>query len=133
MKTKDLMEKRGRLVADMRQLTEAPSGEGGDLSHRTRPTKFDTMKAELTAIEKQVDRQRHLDEAERRMNGETIAGSGDGRLDNELRNFSLRKAILSQMPGHDEDCAGNANSARRIARRSGRTVPGHRRSDVGIS
>ena len=113
MKTKDLMERRGRLVADMRQLTEAPSGEGGDLSHRTRLTKFDTMKAELTAIEKQVDRQRHLDEAERRMNGETIAGSGDNRLDAELRNFSLRKAILSQVPGHNEDCARERELCRR--------------------
>lgn len=94
MKTKDLMEKRGRLVADMRQLTEAPSGEGGDLS-ADEATKFDAMKAELTEIEKTIDRQRHIDEAERRMNGETIAGSGDGRLDNELRSFSLRSNSLA--------------------------------------
>ena len=52
------------------------------------------------------------------------AGSGDNRLDAELRNFSLRKAILSQVPGHNEDCARERELSGEIARRSGRPFQG---------
>ena len=99
MKTKDLLERRSAVVAAMRGLTEAPTGDGGDLSNE-QATKFDTLKAELTALEKSIERQQLVDEAERRMNGEHIAGTGDGKLDDELRKFQFRKAILTQVPGH---------------------------------
>ena len=68
MKTKDLLERRNALVGSMRQLTEAPSGEGGDLSNE-QAEKFDDMKGEVAALEKSIDRQRALDDIERRMNG----------------------------------------------------------------
>ena len=108
MKTKDLLEKRSRIVADMRSITETPTGDGGDLSSE-QSTKFDNLKAELTALEKSIERQQLVDEAERRMAGENIAGTGDGKLDDELRKFSIRKAILTQVPGHNEDCSRNVN------------------------
>jgi HK97 family phage major capsid protein len=123
MKMKDLLERRGRIVSDMRQITETPSGDGGDLSTE-QATTFDAMKAELTTLEKSIDRQRLVDEAERRMNGEHIAGTGDNRLDAELRSFSLRKAILSQVPGHNEDCQRERELSSEIARRSGRQFQG---------
>ena len=44
MKFKDLLEKRGRVVTDMRQITETPAGDGGDLSAE-QSTKFDALKA----------------------------------------------------------------------------------------
>jgi HK97 family phage major capsid protein len=118
MKMTDLLERRGRIVSDMRQLTETPTGDGGDLSME-QASKFDAMKAELTTLEKSIDRQRLIDEAERRMNGEHIAGTGDNRLDAEMKNFSLRKAILSQTPGHNEDCSRERELSSEIARRSG--------------
>jgi hypothetical protein len=102
MKMTDLLERRTRTVAEMRSITEAPAGDGGDLSSE-QMTKFDTLKLELTTLEKNIERQQLVDEAERRMTGERIAGTGDNKLDAELRNFSLRKAILSQIPGHSED------------------------------
>jgi HK97 family phage major capsid protein len=123
MKTKDLLERRGRIVAEMRQLTEAPAGDGGDLSSE-QMTKFDNLKSELTALEKSIERQQLVDEAERRMNGERIAGTGDGKFDDELRSFSLRRAILSQVPGHSEDCGRERELSGEIARRSGRSFHG---------
>jgi HK97 family phage major capsid protein len=123
MKTRELLERRGRLVADMRQLTEAPSGDGGDLSAE-QAAKFEAMKTELQGLEKAIDRQQLIDEAERRMNGQQIAGTGDNKLDTELRKFSLRKAILSQVPGHSEDCSRERELSNEIARRSGRAFQG---------
>ena len=123
MRMIDLLERRSRLVADMRGLTEAPAGDGGDLSTE-QATKFDNMKAELATLEKSIDRQRLVDEAERRMNGERIAGTGDGKLDDELRKFSIRKAILTQVPGHSEDCGRERELSGEITRRSGRTFQG---------
>ena len=123
MKTKDLLEKRGRIVADMRQITETPSGEGGDLSVE-QSAKFDSLKSELENVEARIARQQVLDDVERRMSGQHIAGTGDGRLDAELRSFSLRKAILSQVPGHSEDCGKERELSGEIARRAGRAFEG---------
>jgi HK97 family phage major capsid protein len=123
MKMTDLLERRTRTIADMRSITETPAGDGGDLSNE-QATKFDTMKAELQTLEKSIERQRLIDEAERRMNGEHIAGTGDNRLDAEMRNFSLRRAILSQVPGHSEDCGRERELSGEIARRSGRPFQG---------
>src|SRR5262245_2247508 len=103
MKLSDLLERRSRIVADMRAITEAPAGDGGDLS-ADQATKFDDLKSGLAAIERSIERQTVLDEAERGMVGQTISGSGDTKLDSELRNYSLRRAILSQLPNVQEDC-----------------------------
>jgi hypothetical protein len=123
MKMKDLLERRTRIIADMRSITETPTGDGGDLSNE-QATKFDTMKAELQTLEKSIDRQRLIDEAERRTSGKHIAGTGDNRLDAEMRNFSLRRAILSQVPDHNVDCGRERELSGEIARRSGRPVQG---------
>jgi HK97 family phage major capsid protein len=117
------MERRHTIVASMRSITEAPSGDGGDLSAE-QSQKFDSLKAELASIEKAVERQTVLDDAERRMQGQHIAGTGDNRLDAELRQFSLRKAILSQIPGHNVDCSRERELSAEITRRSGRTFQG---------
>ena len=92
MTTRDLQEKRASLVTEMRTITQSPSGDGGDLSAE-QTEKFNSMKAQLEQVEQQLARQKYLDEAERRMQGETISGYGDNRLDDALRDFSLRKAI----------------------------------------
>jgi HK97 family phage major capsid protein len=122
MRTKDLLEKRTTLVKEMRQIAESPA-ENGDLSNE-QATKFDGLKQLLEATERQIERQTAIDEAERRMNGQQIAGTGDGKLDDELRTFSLRKAILTQVPGHSEDCGRERELSAEIARRSGRAFQG---------
>lgn len=123
MTLRELREKRARLVAEMRQITDKPAGEGGDLSAE-QATKFDAAKAELAKLDAQIDRRHVLDEAERRGAGETISGSGDDRLDQALGEFSLRRAILAQVPGHTEDCGRERELSAEIARRAGRTFQG---------
>ena len=88
MTLRDLLEKRASLVLEMRKIADAPSGDGGDLSAE-QTTKFDSLKAELDGIEKRIERQKLLDEAERRMQGESLSGNGDNRFDDALRDYSL--------------------------------------------
>ncbi len=123
MKLKDLREKRDRLVAEMRAIADDPKGENGDLSD-DQATRFDDMKGEMEGIERHIERQQVIDDAERRMNGEHVAGTGDDNLDAELRGFSLRNAILSQMPGHNVDCGREREMSAEIARRAGRPFEG---------
>lgn len=92
MKLKDLQERRAILVGEMRQITEKPAGTGGDLSTE-QTQRFDTLKAELQTVEKSIERQAFIDEADRRTQGTQIHTSGDERFDAACRDFSLRAAI----------------------------------------
>lgn len=125
MNLRDLNERRAVIVTEMRALTDKPSGQGGDLSAE-QSTKFDGLKSELEGIEKSIGRQRLIDEAERRMKGETIAGTGDNKLDDALRDFSLRRAICSQVPdlAHQVDCGRERELSAEVAKRAGRSFQG---------
>ncbi|HOI96238.1 MAG TPA: phage major capsid protein [Syntrophobacter fumaroxidans] len=122
---KDLLEVRGRLVASMREITDNPKGEGGDLSDE-QSKKFDDFKLGLASIEKQIERQTFIDEAERRMQGQQLTGNGDNRLDDELRSFSLIRAIASQVPDMADkvDCGRERELSAELQRRSGRKAQG---------
>lgn len=117
---KKLLEQRAAIVAKMRAITAAPAGQNGDLSEaQTRA--FDDHKTELDRLEASIERQRVVDEAERRMEGKPIHSSGDDTLDTELRKFSLVRAMASQVP----DLAGRVDIGRErelsqeLAKRSG--------------
>ena len=121
----DIIEQRGKLVADMRKIADNPKGEGGDLA-KDQAEQFERMKGDLASLEKRIERQQVLDDAERRMQGQPISGSGDEHLDEALRGFSLRRTIASMVP----DIAGSIDIGRErelsqeIARRSGRNFQG---------
>lgn len=122
---KDLLETRARLVASMREITEHPAGTNGDLSDE-QSAKFDDFKLGLTSLEKQIERQAFVDEAERRMQGQPITGTGDNRLDDELRNVSLIRAIASQIPDLADkiDAGREREISAELQRRSGRKAQG---------
>jgi len=122
MTTRDLLEKRANLVSEMRQITTAANGDGGDLSAE-QSQKFDSFKTQLEALEKQIQRQHFLDDAERRMAGEPINGNGDHRLDAELRGYSLTKAIAGAA-GLSVDWGREKELSTEIAKRSGRSFEG---------
>lgn len=92
MTLRELLEQRASLVVEMRAITSAPAGDGGDLS-ADQAAKFETAKRKLEALEQRIARQQTLDEAERRMQGTPITGAGDNRFDEACRDFSLRAAI----------------------------------------
>lgn len=120
MRLNDLLERRAVLITEMRALTNKPAGESGDLSAE-QATKFDSFKAELEGIEKRVERQRVIDDAERRMSGETI--HGDKRLDQEIRGYSLTRAIAGAA-GLDVDWGRERELSQEIAKRSARSFEG---------
>lgn len=109
----------------MRSLTSAPAGDGGDLSAE-QTTKFDSLKTELEGIEKNIERQKLIDEAERRMNGESLTTRGDGRFDDLCRDFSLQRAIASQIDPRSVDAGREIEISKELSRRSGRAAQGIR-------
>ncbi len=120
MSLRELLERRSKIVEEMRAITNGPAGEAGDLSGE-QSTKFDTLKTELAGVEKKIERQQAVDEAERRMQGTPIHSSGDGQLDAELRKFSLVRAIASQVPDLAAriDCGREREISNELAKRSG--------------
>jgi hypothetical protein len=119
---KKLLEQRAALVAKMRAITAAPAGTNGDLSAE-QSTQFDAFKTELDGIEAKIQRQQVLDDAERRMQGQPVAGSGDNRLDSELRNFSLRAAIAGAS-GMNVEWGRERELSAETAKRAGRPFQG---------
>lgn len=122
MGTRDLKEKRASLISEMRQITDHPADNGGDLSAE-QWTKIDALKPQLAATEKAIAHQEYLDDAERRMQGQSISGHGDERLDHELRGYSLTRA-LAGMAGLGVDWAHEKELSLEIEKRSGRKFEG---------
>lgn len=120
MTLKALLERRAALVADMRTITTKPAGDGGDLSSE-QAEKFDGMKRELEGVERNIERQRTVDDAERRMQGQPI--HGDEQLDSEIRGYSLTRA-LAGAAGLDVEWGRERELSQEIARRSGRSFEG---------
>jgi HK97 family phage major capsid protein len=123
MKLSELLERRAKLVTEMRSLTNSPTGDGGDLSAE-QTTKFDSFKTELEGIERNIERQRLIDETERRMSGERLTGNGDGNFDSLCRDFSLTRAIASQIDPRSVDAGRELEINKELARRSGRAPQG---------
>lgn len=121
MSLKDLLEKRARTIAAMREITSAPAGQGGDLTEE-QAHKFDELRGDLTATEKAIERAQSLDEAERRMQGQPLAG--DARLDREIRSrFRLTRA-LAGAAGLGVDWGFEREVQTELAKRAGRTAEG---------
>ena len=125
MNLRELRERRAQLVGEMRSITNKPAGSNGDLS-ADQVTSCDKLNAELRATEQHVERLELLAEVERSMEGEQLTGTGDNRLDDQLREFSLRKAIASQVPdlARTIDCGRELEISKEIARRAGRPFAG---------
>lgn len=118
---RQLLERRAAIAAEMRQINDA-AGDN-DLSAEQRG-RFDEMRADLDKLEERIARQSALEDAERRMAGQPIAGTGDRNLDRELRSFSLVRAIASQVPGLNVDAGRERELSQEIARRAGRPFQG---------
>jgi HK97 family phage major capsid protein len=125
MNLRELLEKRSKLVTEMRSLTNSPAGDGGDLSAE-QTTKFDQFKTELETIEKGIERQKLVDDAERRMSGEKLTGNGDGGFNDLCRDFSLQRAIASQIDPRSVDAGREIEISKELSRRSGRAAQGIR-------
>lgn len=122
MTLRELMEKRAALVAKMRALNDAPSGEGGDLSE-AQSTHFAEYRADLEKTEKAIERQRLIDEADRRASGERVGGDADRDFEREQRSFSLTRAMAAAA-GLDVDAGREREISQELARRTGKPAKG---------
>lgn len=122
MTIRELQDRRAKIATEMRAILSAPATDG-DLSPE-QETRFDTLKTELEGVEQRLARQATLDEAERRMQGQTITGSGDRQLDAELRSFSLVRALAAQAGIQGVDAGRERELSAEIARRAGRPFQG---------
>lgn len=122
MKLQDLMEKRNKLTQEMRQLADNPKGSNGDLDSE-QEQRFETLKNELQSVEKQLERQQLLDEAERRMEGQTVAGSGDHKFEEQAQRCSLLRAVGAHLD-HSIDNGLEKEVSQELARKRGKSTEG---------
>lgn len=123
MNLRALHEQRAIAIAAMRALTASPAGDG-DLSPE-QAAEFDRQKALVEGLDVRIARQTFVDEADRRAPGTPVDGSGDHKLDAELRQFSLVKAIACQVPDLVGVDAGREREiSAELQRRSGRSHQG---------
>lgn len=94
MKLRELREKRARIVAEMRAIADKPEGDAGAPSDN-QEKRFEILKGELTLVEKAIDKQELVDEAEKRAAGQPIGRDGDADFEAECRAFSLKRAIAA--------------------------------------
>jgi HK97 family phage major capsid protein len=116
-----MLERRATLTAEMRGIL-ANAGEN-DLGDEQR-ARFDGLRTEADALQARIERQAVVDEMERRASGTPIGATGDNRFDAEVRQFSIVRAIASQVPGLNADAGREREISAELARRSGRTFQG---------
>ena len=119
MSTRSLLAERSTLTDELRSIhATAPDGALSESAE----ARFAVLKTSLTAIDGRVERQALMDEMDRRAAGSPVPG-GDNRLDAEIRNFSLVRAIAGAA-GLDVDDGREREISKELARRSGRTFQG---------
>jgi len=109
-------------VAAMRAIVNQAETEKRDLSAEE-TTRFDTLKAEAAKVEANIQRQASLDELERRATGTPITGTDDHNFDDEVRQFSLVRAIAAAS-GMSVDAGREREVSAELERRSGRKAQG---------
>lgn len=115
-----LLEQRTKTIEEMRAIAASPAGEGGDLSE-DQEIRFHNLKVDLEKLEKRIERQQLVDDAERRAEGVPLGGSREPDFERELRDYSLVRAIASQVPDLAKrvDCGREVEISQELQRRSG--------------
>ncbi|HHA2374691.1 phage major capsid protein [Stenotrophomonas maltophilia] len=97
MTLKALREARAAKVAEARALVETAQRENRQLTAEESAT-FDTIKAAITDLEQQEQRQQFLDDAERRSTGTVVSGGSDTLPELEKR-VSLLTVVQAKIDG----------------------------------
>lgn len=118
-----IREQRAAKVGDMRAILAKADAEKRALSGDEQAS-FDALKSAVTDLEGQEGRAQFLAEAERRMQGAPVTGTGDRNFDAECRAFSLTKAIAAQLPNSQVDAGREREISQELATRSGRKFEG---------
>ena len=122
-KLHELQERRATCVAEMRSINDKAETEKRDYS-ADEDKRHKDLKAELSGLDRQIDRARDLVEAERSTPAIVHHGNlGDGQYENRARKFSLLKAINARL-GEDVDVGFEREISQEVARRSGKKFSG---------
>ena len=130
-----MLEHRAAIVSrDALHHRTRPPAAAGDLSAE-QSAQFDALKGELESLETRIARQRLLDDAERRMTGQTdrrdraITASTTNCASSPCARRSARRCPTCATKS---TAAASIELSAEIAKRAGRTVPGHRRADADL-
>lgn len=122
MNTRQMLERRAKLVKELRELQDAADSSSNGGMSEEQASAFDKLKAALAELEDAMGRRAMIEEAERRMAGTPVA-SADRAFDRQLHDFSIVRAIAGAA-GMDVDAAREREVSQEIARRSGRKFEG---------
>lgn len=122
MRLHELIEKRANAVTAMRALADLADKENRDLS-ADEERRFGDLKTEVTGLDRQIERARELEQFERSAPG-VVTRRGDGRYEDRAREFSLCRAIASQLPEANVDAGLEREISQEVSRRSGRKFQG---------
>jgi HK97 family phage major capsid protein len=122
MRLHEIKERRAAAAKAMRELVNAAESGGRELS-ADEGKRFDELKGEIERLEADERRAEYIADLDRRA-AATPASRGDERLDDELRSFSIVRAIAAQVPGMNVDAGRERELSQELARRSGRSAQG---------
>lgn len=122
LKLHEIQEARARVVAEMRSLTDTADTERRDLTEKE-DGRFKELKTDLEKLDRQIERARTLQDAERSAPA-VHAGHGDGRFEDRARQFSLTRAIQDHMGVRGIDAGFEREISAEVQRRTGRTFEG---------
>jgi HK97 family phage major capsid protein len=112
-----LKETRASKVDALRGILAKAEQEKRDLS-ADEQSAFDDGKSALEKLDRDIKNQEFLNEHERRMAGEPVT-NGDSGFDAQCHDFSIRKAIASQIFGLQVDAGREREVSQEIERRAG--------------
>jgi HK97 family phage major capsid protein len=121
-KLHELQERRSSAVSEMRAINDKAEAEKRDYSEAENE-KHKTLKAEVAGLDRQIERARDLQEAERAAPAILHHGRGDGQYEHRAREFSLIKAINARL-GEDVDAGFEREISAEVKRRSRRKFQG---------
>lgn len=121
MTLRELLERRSALVAEMRSINAAAGDSDleGDALHN-----FKTAQDKLAKVDSRIERQSAVDDAERRMAGTPLGGTGDRHFDQHFAGIGLLDNIRAGMGATDERAARARELSQELERRSGRKAQG---------
>ena len=124
MNTRQMLERRAGLVRELREMQDAADANNDGAMTDDQAAAFDKLKAALADLEAAMQRRSQIEDAERRMAGQPIGGTGDRRLDDDIaRRYSWTRAIAGAA-GLKADDAYEREVSSELARRSGREPGG---------
>jgi HK97 family phage major capsid protein len=120
-----LREARASQVDAIRAVVSKAASENRDLSDQEQAA-FDTGKAEVEKLEGRIRNAEFLADVERRETGKVVSLDRvrDENFETECREFSIVRAIASQIPGLNVDAGREREVSRELERRAGRPSQG---------